>query len=75
MVYLTSYGYANGDTAKLTAPLDADNNFCGVGAYSDYPYLYLTDITTNIMTTFRSGICVSECPTEYSAGIDCMTND
>jgi hypothetical protein len=29
MGYLTYYGYHNGNVAKLVAPLDADNNFCG----------------------------------------------
>ena len=29
MGFLTFYGYQNGNVAKLIAPLDADNNFCG----------------------------------------------
>jgi hypothetical protein len=29
MGYLTYFGYKNGNVAKLLAPLDADNNFCG----------------------------------------------
>lgn len=76
MVYLTGYAYSEGNVSKLTAPLDADNNFCGIGAYTEYPYLYLTDVNdVNIMQIFSSGICVKECPTSYEEGIDCMVND
>ena len=29
--YITFQAYHKGDVAKLVAPLDADNNFCGEG--------------------------------------------
>ena len=77
MCFVTGHSYANGDVNKLTAPLDADLNFCGVGAYTDYPYLYLTNVNNlNIMEIFASGVCVSECPSNYTDGLlPCMTND
>ena len=75
MCYFTGYAYKNGNVSKLTAPLDAANNFCGVDEYYDYPYLYLTDFDdTNIYAIFTSGICVSECPATLGE-IDCMPND
>ena len=78
MGYLTYFAYANGDVNKLTAPLDAANNFCGVDDYIDYPFLYLTDLDDiNLNEIFTSGICVSTCPetTDISEPIDCMPND
>lgn len=76
MGYATYYSYQNGDVSKLTAPLDADLNFCGVGEYADYPYLYLTDFTSpNPNHIFSSGVCVSKCPDTIEEGLDCMVND
>ena len=75
MGYLTAYAYQNGDVNKLTAPLDASNNFCGVGDYKDAPYLYLTDLNDlDVMNIFRSGVCVRSCPETESEPIDCMVN-
>ena len=78
MGYLTMYGFQNGDVAKLTAPLDAANNFCGVDEYAEYPYLYLTKANEpDIGAIFNTGVCVSKCPdTEAEAQVlDCKPND
>lgn len=76
MGYLTFYAYSNGDVSKLTAPLDAANNFCGTTAgFEDYPYLYLTDFDdVNLQEIFTSGICVKECPATTDEVIDCKPN-
>jgi hypothetical protein len=62
--------------SKLTAPLDADLNFCGIGEFADYPYLYLTDFTSPDPThIFQSGLCVKTCPETLEEGLDCKVND
>lgn len=33
----TVYGFKNGNVAKITAPIDADGNFCGIGAMEGMP--------------------------------------
>jgi len=79
MIYLTSYGFKNGNLSKLLAPLDGDLNFCGEGDHADHPKLLITDwSTTNIFEIFGkdgSGICVKECPDgreNYHA--ECLTS-
>jgi len=68
MGYCTSYGFANGDLSRLTAPLDGNNNFCGEGKMKNYKYLYITNLLAgesggNLpVAIFGTGICVSECP-------------
>ena len=33
----TVYGFKNGQVNRLTAPIDANNNFCGFGKMKGYP--------------------------------------
>ena len=42
MCYVTFYGISNGNIRKLMAPLDRNDNFCGIDTYRDYPNLYVT---------------------------------
>ena len=82
MVYATNYGYKNGQYHRLTAPLDAQNNFCGFDAYADYPKMMLTTFELeDLISPFdilKSGVCIKTCPTEsgktLAEGTDCMGN-
>jgi hypothetical protein len=73
MLGAAGYGFANGDPAKLFAPLDSDgNNFhisrfklgniCGYDpGYTDYPYMYVWDIefaVKSLDNIFDSSVCV-----------------
>lgn len=60
MGYLTNYGLNNGNVTKLLAPLDGDDNFCGVTpGYKDYTHLYLTSLSgSNAKAVFANGVCV-----------------
>jgi hypothetical protein len=44
MMFGTFYGFVHGDVHKLLAPMDGAGNFCGVGAYKDYPNLYFSNL-------------------------------
>lgn len=48
------------------------DNPCGVGNYSDYPYLYFYN-TSHSDGVWKT-ICVSECPTTGDTTIQCGTN-
>lgn len=76
MGYLTFLGYKEGDLPKLLAPLDADNNFCGITeGFEEYSNLYLTDFSTpTAKAIFASGVCVKECPATPEDAIDCKPN-
>lgn len=63
MIFATYYGYKNGDVTKLTAPLDASSNFCGLGDYEAYPKMLFTDFMPHKgFEILKSGICISKCP-------------
>jgi hypothetical protein len=59
MVYLTAYGYANGDPFRIYRPIDNAGNICGQGIAVGFPYLYISNPLA--MTTKK--YCVSSCPT------------
>ena len=62
-ISVTVYSFKNGDLSKLTAPLDASNNFCGEGDFLDYPKLFVSNTNTlSITKLFKSGVCVKKCP-------------
>lgn len=72
--FVTYFGFKNGDLSKLTAPLDASNNFCGEGNYTDYPRLFVSNTNTlSIKTLFNSGVCVKHCPKKDTTP-DCKVN-
>ena len=61
--YVTYSAYHEGQVGRLIAPLDADKNFCGEGSFSEYQYLYLTELDSiDITGIFDSGVCVKSCP-------------
>jgi len=76
MGYCSWYGHTYGDVDRLTSPIDADLNICGITeGFEDYPYLYLTDFSSLSVTgIFGSGVCVKACPTGPSFAIDCKPN-
>lgn len=75
MGFLTYYGYKHGNVAKLVAPLDADNNFCGQDNLEGYGLLYITNFNSiEPSTIFKSGVCVSKCPSKADGQLDCKTN-
>lgn len=73
MSYITFLGFQEGDVAKLIAPLDGDNNFCGISeGLEEFPILYITDFTqSSVKAIFDSGVCVKECPVLAADPIDC----
>ena len=75
MGYITMLGFQEGDIAKLIAPLDGDNNFCGVSEGTEgYDNLYITDFTQSSVTAiFDSGVCVKECPKTAEDAFECIT--
>lgn len=75
MGYITMLGFNEGDVAKLIAPLDGDNNFCGVSPdVVGYGNLYITDFTLESVTEiFDSGVCVKECPKTAEEAFECIT--
>lgn len=67
MIYLTAYGYSNGNPSKAFRGVDANGIVCGswdgTGAAVNFPYLYLT----NPINSISSRICVDKCPS-FSGG-------
>jgi len=63
----------------LTAPIDADLNFCGFGEMEGYPKMILTNFKlTSGAYILKSGVCITECPkeggTEFKNGVNCKSN-
>jgi hypothetical protein len=73
MIYVGVYAVEHGDLARIVAPLDAEGNFCGLGDYAGYDYLYYAKIDTAIWTPWS--VCVTECPTAQTTIIDCKTTE
>lgn len=79
MIYGTWYGFHNGQINKLTAPIDADNNFCGFGEMKDYPRMILTNFQlTEATDILKSGVCIKKCPSTDDTGAfaegECKSN-
>ena len=78
MGYATVYGYKNGQVNKLTAPLDAMDNFCGFDAMEGYNKMIFTKFLGNYKDILGSGVCVKECPkdgnTPLTEGVNCKSN-
>lgn len=77
MIFITIYGFSNGDIKKLLAPIDGKGNFCGIGDLKDYPNLYignLLDATASAALdpggAFGTAVCVKECPVSVASGKD-----
>jgi len=80
---MSVYGFIHGNVHKLLAPIDGDNQFCGVknddgnGDLTDYPYLYIGNLedavvagaSDNFKLAFKSGVCVKTCPKDYKGKI------
>lgn len=70
MIYLTAYGYSNGNPYKAFRGVDYSGIICGSdGAAANYPYLYLT----NPINSISSRVCVDKCPS-YSSGAVAQVN-
>ena len=62
------YALATGDPHKMIAPYDGAGNLCGFDeGYTDYKYMYMTDLNpsnpTSLSGVTASGVCVKSCPT------------
>ena len=75
MGFCTSYGHKHGQIDKLLAPLDGDNNFCGITkGYEKYDKLFITDFSfSELSDIFDSAVCVKTCPTKTTTKIDGKT--
>ena len=63
MLYLGVDGLMKGDPAKLLAPLDGDNKFCGSSeGYEEYGQLFIPLKDANLAALFNGAVCVKECP-------------
>jgi len=73
--FLTYYGNANGNVAKLLAPINSDKVLCGLSSeFKDHKYLYLTkwDVETIAkMKMFDYGVCVNKCPSASTDTLEC----
>lgn len=58
MVYLTIFGYMNGNPYNAFRGVDDNGIVCGIGATYSFPYLYFTNPIEDI--TQRA--CVDACP-------------
>lgn len=84
MGFITFYGFVHGDVTKLLAPLDGNNNFCGVNNgkghdYTDYPYVYIGNLEESVTggvadaaTIFDTAVCVKSCPKNHDGTIVTM---
>lgn len=66
MIYLTYYGYYNGDPSQIFRGVDSNNFICGDktnAVTANYPYLYFYDPIDS--TKYR--FCVNSCPSYSSA--------
>lgn len=71
----TNYGLTNGDIDKMTAPIDGNNNFCGIGDYADYEKLYFTDLGLDVYGIFENSVCVKSCPFAGATSLECADAD
>lgn len=64
MVFCACYGNKHGHIDKLLAPLDGDDNFCGIShGVEKFPRLYITDLSIlSVKKAFKSAVCVEKCP-------------
>jgi len=61
----TMYGFKNGQVNRITAPIDANNNFCGFGKMKGYPQMFITKWSAgDLVAIFKSGVCVKGCPVD-----------
>lgn len=59
---MSVYGFIHGDVRKLLAPIDGNNQFCGVkngdgknDDLRDYPYLYIGNLKKAVVAGVSSG--------------------
>jgi hypothetical protein len=81
MIFITIYGFAHGNITKLLAPIDGNNNFCGIDEYKDYPVLYIGNLlkatvgagTGQLASVFDTSVCAKKCPESYDGkiGLEC----
>lgn len=66
MVYLSAYGYANGNPSKVFRATDSNGNVCGdpSGVAANYPYAYFYNPTS---LDLSNRFCVASCP-YFSSG-------
>lgn len=79
MGFATVHGLKNGKVDKLTAPIDAGQNFCGFGPMEGYKKMILTDfMASSGPSILNSGVCIKECPQksgiEFKDGANCKSN-
>jgi hypothetical protein len=68
-VGLSFRGLDVGNVDEMYAPIDGDNNLCGIGDLADFPYLYIFDLDTALSNNlFLYSVCVDTCPTYENAG-------
>lgn len=70
MLFLGVDGLMKGNPAKLLAPLDGDDMFCGVSpGYEEYGQLFIPLKGANLLKLFESAVCVKECPKKDVASV------
>ena len=63
MLFLGADGLMKGNPAKLLAPLDGDDKFCGVDkGYEAYDKLFIPLADASLTSLMPGSVCVKECP-------------
>lgn len=68
-----AYGYKNGDPYRLLTPFDASGNQCGIGNFTEFPYLWWPDLPGSSFDIDKTA-CVTGCPTAKDETVVCRAN-
>jgi len=75
MIVVTGLGFSKGNPNLVLYPYDDDGRQCGFQNMKDYPYLYFYQAVSNLKTINTTGVvqgvCVSSCPGNYTASLNC----
>ena len=72
MVYMSIYGYTNGNLSKPFRATDMNGNVCGdpSGVAANYPYAYFFNPTT---LDLSNRYCVDSCPSYSNAALSTLS--
>merc|ERR1711935_457834 len=73
MIWITFYGWSEGDLRNIAQPFDVDSNRCGHGTAKDFPYLFFTEKVLNYKDV-KGTVCVSECHKKKGQAYACLPN-
>lgn len=78
MLGCTIYSWKNGDPARMMAPYDRNNVFCGIpngrdSVNAQFPVLYIPQLpdASNARGLFKEAVCVKSCPKAKGETLQC----